>query len=199
MGHQGSSDQVFQKFYTSEMVGIDIPSVVRGRSQDKEYINFARCISFSRDRNAPVSDGSRIDEVPHITPAWFREKLAKERPGTQPKNLYTSAKKKYLEMRREQYFANAERHQFPPEAGSPADDRLAPSYYCKTLLKYDHDRRAVVESLWGHAQSLEVVVRSLQTLANPATPSPHYYPKAEKLHYVHYPVTKVASECQRYK
>ncbi|KAF2811514.1 uncharacterized protein BDZ99DRAFT_569544 [Mytilinidion resinicola] len=167
IGHQAGSDLTYQKYYSSTTIGIDLPSVVRGRDQDQEYIDFARCITFGRDTNAPMPEGSLINNIPYLVPEQELKQLQEKYPKRARNDLVKKAKKDHFTRKREAYFTNMDRHQHEPRS----------SYYFEVMLKYDHARRALIES-FRDPKSLDKVLRSLQILAHPSAPSPHYYPGA---------------------
>ncbi|KAF2802032.1 uncharacterized protein BDZ99DRAFT_483318 [Mytilinidion resinicola] len=192
MGHEGKFDQVFQKYYASDIIGIDLASVVRGRSQNQEYIDFMRSITFGRDTNAPVPAGSLINEIPYVVSEEELEQLRVPYPNQKRNDLVKKAKKSHFETKRTAFFTTLERHQYSLEGAnslqegdnsSQEGEEKQPSYSCKVMLKYDHDRRAVIESFWSlwsqPPKPLGEVLRSLQAVADPSARKRHYYPGAE--------------------
>ncbi|KAF2813828.1 uncharacterized protein BDZ99DRAFT_516471 [Mytilinidion resinicola] len=122
MGHHGTTDQVFQKYYACNTVGIDLPSLVRRRSQNQDYINFARCITFGRHTNAPAPPGSFINSPDQFVPS--KEELARlelRYPGREKRDLVRVAKKEDIKRRREAFFADVEHHRTGESNASSQD------------------------------------------------------------------------------
>jgi hypothetical protein len=80
MGHQDTFDEVFVKYYASNIVGVDLPSLVRGRDEDQEFVDFARCVTYGRDLNAPKAHGSSINDPRPYISKTERESLKKRKP-----------------------------------------------------------------------------------------------------------------------
>jgi hypothetical protein len=182
MGHK--TDRVFHNYFSS-VPRLDIDSYIMRREADQHFMDFVTSGAFRYDHRAPKPPGSLIVELDQSLVKVSEDNIqqAFKDPGrlkTTRKGAAQFARKhKYLQRRR-QWFEEAPRRDLAILENGTAQVKpeAQQSRYLDIWLKYDTNRKAVINSLFENPTTWH---NALKYLIKEALPSARhfYYPWAE--------------------
>jgi hypothetical protein len=164
-------------------VGIDTQNAIRGLAQDKQSVDFARSVAYTRDIKAPKPAGS-MASVAHFISSEDIRSLSAEFPNKPKRSLVSKLLADRHRVARTEYFAvSSESQDEPTDSSVQVVQRVQPkpSEYFNLMLRYDVSLRSIINNFWSReAVPLD---RALQPLVDRAVPTAFqlHYPGTELL------------------